>query len=119
MSPLPPSAAAPISDPRSAFRLDSRVVVVTGGTRGLGLATADALLSAGASVLVAYRAPDSVEKTVAVLAEAGRPVAGTACDLNAYWPQPPLARCDNPFEDQERSIGVTTSEKTTPEHQRA
>lgn len=40
------------------FRLDGRVAVVTGGNRGLGLAFAEALVNAGATVAIAAR--DSV-----------------------------------------------------------
>lgn len=59
--------------------LAGRVVVVTGGTRGLGLATARALLAEGASVIVASRSAEAVERSVADLG--GGSVAGMACDV--------------------------------------
>ena len=37
------------------FRLDGRVALITGGTKGLGKAMADALASAGATVAITGR----------------------------------------------------------------
>ncbi|MFJ3583678.1 SDR family oxidoreductase [Streptomyces sp. NPDC090127] len=57
--------------------LKDRVYVVTGGTRGLGRASAEALLAEGAKVLVSGRE----EKTVAeAVAELGPGAAGLAAD---------------------------------------
>jgi 3-oxoacyl-[acyl-carrier protein] reductase len=47
--------------------LADRVYVVTGGSRGLGRATAEALVGEGARVVVASRSAESVEATVAAL----------------------------------------------------
>lgn len=57
-------------------RLDGRVVVVTGSTRGLGLAIARAVVGEGGRVVVASRSADAVERAVAELGHgaAGRPV---------------------------------------------
>ncbi len=57
-----------------AFRLDGRRALVTGASRGLGLASAAALASAGASVVLAAR--DSADLAAAVEAIAAR--GGTA-----------------------------------------
>jgi len=58
--------------------LADRVYVVTGGSRGLGRATAEALVADGARAVVAARTPESVEDAVAALG--GRAV-GVAADL--------------------------------------
>jgi 3-oxoacyl-[acyl-carrier protein] reductase len=47
--------------------LDGRVYVVTGGTKGLGRATADALVADGARVVVSSRSQESVDAAVAAL----------------------------------------------------
>lgn len=58
--------------------LDGRAVVVTGGTRGLGLAAARALVAEGARVLVSSRDPERVDAAVESL---GSSAAGLAADL--------------------------------------
>ncbi|MEU7005728.1 SDR family oxidoreductase [Streptomyces sp. NPDC046332] len=57
--------------------LKDRVYVVTGATRGLGRASAEALLAEGAKVLVTGREEKSVEE---VVAELGPGAAGLAAD---------------------------------------
>lgn len=47
--------------------LDGRTYLVTGGTRGLGRATAEALVAEGANVVVSSRTPAAVDETVAAL----------------------------------------------------
>lgn len=42
-------------------RLGGKVVVITGGTRGIGLAAARAMLAEGADVVIASRKPEGVE----------------------------------------------------------
>jgi len=57
--------------------LKERVYIVTGGSRGLGRATAEALVADGARVLLSSRDADTVARTVA---ELGRDAAGVAAD---------------------------------------
>lgn len=47
------------------FRLEGRVAVVTGGSKGLGKAIAEGLASAGASVAIVSRHGDEAERTAA------------------------------------------------------
>ncbi len=59
--------------------LTDRVYVITGGSRGLGFATAQALVADGARVVIAARDADRVAAAVGELGGAGRAV-GVAAD---------------------------------------
>ena len=48
-------------DPSTLFRLDGKVAVITGSTRGIGLATAKLMGAAGAKIVVSSRKPDACE----------------------------------------------------------
>lgn len=62
-------------------QLQGEVVVVTGGTRGLGLAIAEACASAGAAIVVTSRTPAAVDEAVASLRATGHQAAGIPCDV--------------------------------------
>ncbi len=65
--------------------LTGKVALVTGSTKGIGLATAEALVAAGASVVVSSRTPSDVEAVAARLdATAKGRVVGIAADVGAY-----------------------------------
>jgi 2-deoxy-D-gluconate 3-dehydrogenase len=54
------------------FRIDGKVALVVGGSKGLGQAMALALAAAGADVCVASRGPDGLAETAQAVAHLGR-----------------------------------------------
>lgn len=64
--------------------LDGKVAVITGGSRGFGLAIAQALGKEGAAVVVASRSVAAVEKAVELLRQSGIKAAGQSCDVANY-----------------------------------
>jgi len=69
--------------------LAGKVALVTGGSRGLGRAIAQAFAAAGADVVIASRKRDSVERAAAEIgAETGRTVVGIPAHVGDW------AQCD-------------------------
>jgi NAD(P)-dependent dehydrogenase (short-subunit alcohol dehydrogenase family) len=65
--------------------MNGRVAVVTGGTRGIGRAIAEALVSAGANVAITARSEDDLASAVSQLNENGPGrAAGYVCDVRDY-----------------------------------
>jgi 3-oxoacyl-[acyl-carrier protein] reductase len=63
------------------MNLKGKVAIVTGGTRGIGRAIAEALLREGLSVCIAARNQDEVEEAAS---ELGDNAFGFACDVRDY-----------------------------------
>ncbi len=61
--------------------LDGKVVVITGGSRGLGLGMALEMARAGASVVIASRSPKSVDEAVRLVCDRGGKAIGMAVDV--------------------------------------
>jgi len=78
---LPGYAPSPAA---AAQRLDGRVAIVTGASRGLGRAMAVALAQAGADVAVAARARPDLEETAGLVTAAGRRAIVVETDVTAY-----------------------------------
>jgi NAD(P)-dependent dehydrogenase (short-subunit alcohol dehydrogenase family) len=62
-----PQAAAPLLPRMPSMRLDGRPALVTGGSKGIGLAAAAALLEAGADVTIAARSRPELDAALAQL----------------------------------------------------
>lgn len=66
------------------FDLKGKVALVTGGSRGLGLQLAEALVEAGASVALTARKEAELAEARAHLEAMGGTVATVACDLSKF-----------------------------------
>ncbi len=64
------------------FRLDGKTALITGGTKGLGLAMARALAQAGANIALCSRNADEARQAAREIADAtGRKTAGFEADI--------------------------------------
>ena len=66
---------------RSAISLRNRSVIITGGSRGLGLVLARELIREGARVAICARDPEELERAAADLEERGGEVVALVCDV--------------------------------------
>jgi NAD(P)-dependent dehydrogenase (short-subunit alcohol dehydrogenase family) len=64
------------------FRLDGKVAIVTGASRGLGRAIAAALAEAGADVVVTARSEGALEETAGAIRKHGRRALAVVCDVH-------------------------------------
>ena len=62
--------------------LQDKVIVITGSTRGLGLAIAHACANEGAKVVISSRSANAVDRAVNELRAAGRTASGMPCDVS-------------------------------------
>ena len=63
-------------------KLDGKIALITGGTSGIGLATAELFVAEGAYVYVTGRTQATIDKTVAAL---GHQVTGVLGDVSSCW----------------------------------
>jgi NAD(P)-dependent dehydrogenase (short-subunit alcohol dehydrogenase family) len=66
------------------FRLDGKVALVTGGSKGLGRAMALGFAAAGADVVVASRKADACEEVAAQIRELGRRAVAVGCHVGSW-----------------------------------
>jgi NAD(P)-dependent dehydrogenase (short-subunit alcohol dehydrogenase family) len=64
------------------FRLDGRIAIVTGGSRGIGQEMAEGLAEAGASLMLCARREEWLTPTVAKMRTQGFKVEGALCDVS-------------------------------------
>ncbi len=69
---------------RDRFDLSGRIAVITGGTRGLGLAIARGFAQAGAEVVIVSRKPEACEAVVEALRAEGAKATAHACHVG-HW----------------------------------
>ncbi len=88
------------------FRLDGKRALVTGGTRGIGLAAAAALAEAGAAVTVVARSAADVGEVAAALVAAGSVADGQALDVTDLAAARAFVEAAAPFDILVNSAGV-------------
>lgn len=66
-----------------ANRLAGKAALITGGTRGIGLAVARAYVLEGARVVIASRNADELRTAIGILKDLGGDVTGTKVDLSS------------------------------------
>jgi NAD(P)-dependent dehydrogenase (short-subunit alcohol dehydrogenase family) len=78
------SIRKPAEGARDLFDLSGRVAMITGGTRGLGLAMARAYAQAGAELVVVSRKADACRQVADALRAEGAKAAACACHVG-HW----------------------------------
>lgn len=88
--------------------LTGKTAVVTGGSKGIGRAIAEALVRNNASVVIAARKIDEVQNAVSDLRQKGGSVAGFVCDVRDHNQVKTL------FSRQNKRFKELTFSSTTP-----
>lgn len=95
--------------------LAGKVVLVTGGSKGLGLAAARAFAREGSRVVIASRSPENLAAAQATLAADGLEVATVAADFtDAAEAARAVAEAERPFGPVEVLINSAGAAKRTP-----
>jgi NAD(P)-dependent dehydrogenase (short-subunit alcohol dehydrogenase family) len=110
------SAHDPQREAGSLFDLSSRVVVVTGGTAGLGRAMVSAFARCGAEVVVVSRKRDACEAVAAEVRAAGGSAVGRPCHVGHWEQLEPLV--DGIYEDHGRIDVLVNNAGSSPVYER-
>jgi NAD(P)-dependent dehydrogenase (short-subunit alcohol dehydrogenase family) len=113
-------------DPAGAS-LAGRVILVTGGSSGIGRATALAIAAAGATVVVSARRADECQRAAAEIAAAGGRADAQAADVTDYAQMTALVdgvlarhgRLDGAFNNAGRILGYGELHEAAPDGFRA
>lgn len=82
--------------PKHVNKLEGKLVIILGGTSGIGFAVAEACIEYGANVVVASRKQENINKTIETLKatypEAAGRVRGHPCNLNVDDTEPEIVK---------------------------
>lgn len=73
-----------VPGPAQLFDMSGKILLVTGGSRGMGRAIALAFAEAGADVIVASRKYDACEEVAAMIRQKGRRALAVACHVGKW-----------------------------------
>lgn len=74
-------ATGPFPDPTVGTPLEGQIALITGGTRGIGLAAARGIARAGATVILLGKDSDRAAAAAQLLVDEGLDAVGVACDV--------------------------------------
>lgn len=94
------------------LRVDGKRALITGGTRGIGLAAAAALAEAGAAVTIVSRNAADIDTVVAAFRDAGHAVDGAPLDVTNFDAVRALVDRGEPFDILVNSAGAARHAQT-------